>query len=102
MGNLFVTNKNDFVHEDRYDGEDYRFPPNERILISTDAATHFFGWNLVDKTDTLVRLGWATRYDPAAKNFIEDAEGVKKLARFVFEEAVTVPKSQNQRQPEIA
>jgi hypothetical protein len=106
MGNqIFVTNMNGvdpkgvidpkvaFTHEDRYDGEDFVFPPGERVLISAEAATHMFGRNLVDKTDTLLRLGWANKYDPKSKNMVEDKDGVKRLAAFVFEEAVMVAKS---------
>jgi hypothetical protein len=90
---IFVTNKNDFVHQDRYDGEEYVFPPGERVLIPSEAATHMLGFNLPDKSEALVRLGWATMYDPAAKNYVENPDGVKRLARFVFDEAVMVSKS---------
>jgi hypothetical protein len=98
---IFVTNKNDFVHSDRYDSEDYVFPPNERVLIPMDAAVHLFGHNLRDKTDALVRLGWAMKYDSRAKNFVENEDGVKKLAKFVFDEAVTVAK-QSLHKPAVA
>jgi hypothetical protein len=93
MDSVFVTNRNEEVHADRYDGADYVFPPGERVLVPSNAATHMLGYNLVDKTDTLVRLGWAMRYDPAVKNYAENPDGVKRLARFVFEEAVMQPKS---------
>ena len=93
MDGIFVTNTNKFTHEDRYDGEDYIFPTGEKVYIPKAAATHLFGWNLKDKTDALVRLGWAMKYDPAAKNYVEDKEGVQKLAGFVFEEAMIVAKS---------
>jgi hypothetical protein len=90
---IFVTNKNSFVHQDRYDGEDFVFPPGERVLISSDAATHLFAFNLPDKSEALVRLGWSMTYDPEKKTYVENLEGVKKLARFVFDEAVMVSKS---------
>jgi|SRR5208337_1261289 len=93
MASIFVTNKNDFTHIDRYDGEEYAFPPGERVLIPMDAAIHMFGHNMVDKSEILVRLGWASIYDPSTKNWAENPEGVKKLARFVFDEAVMVAKS---------
>jgi hypothetical protein len=94
MGKLiFVTNKNDFVHQDRYDGEDYVFPPGERVLIPSEAATHMLGFNLPDKSEALVRLGWSMTYDHTAKTYVENPEGVKKLAKFVFDEAVMVSKS---------
>jgi hypothetical protein len=90
---IFVTNTNKDDHVDRYDGEEYVFPANERVMIPFDAAVHMFGHNMKDKTETLVRLGWAMTYDPAKKQFVEDPEGPKRLARFVFDEAVMVSKS---------
>jgi hypothetical protein len=93
MGKIYVTNTNDFDHVDSYDGEEYVFPRGERVLISDEAAVHFFGHNLVDKSDALIRLGWAMKYDPVQKTFVENTDGVKKLARFVFDEAVMVSKS---------
>ena len=90
---VFVTNKNDETHVDRFNGEEYVFPPGEAVLIPVDAAIHLFGYGLKDKTDTLVRLGWANKLDPVKKIFVEDPTGVTKLAAFVFEEAVTRPAS---------
>ena len=91
--NVFVTNTNDFTHTDRYDGEDYDFPPNVRVLVPVEAATHMFGFNLPDKSDTLSRLGWAMKYDPKTNTVGDDPDGVQRLAHFVFDEAVTVAKS---------
>lgn len=103
MSSVYVTNNNDFDHADRYDGEDFLFPKGERVLVPVEAATHMLGYNLVDKTDTLVRLGWATKYDPVTKTFAEDKEGVRKLASFVFEEAVMTPRSLvKAAQPDLA
>jgi len=87
---IFVTNTNDFHHTDRYDGEDYEFPPGEKVAITEEAATHMFGRNLVDKSNALQRLGWAMKYDPATKNFEENLEGARNLARFVFTESMLV------------
>lgn len=101
MNSVFVTNKNEFLHQDRYDGEDFVFPPGEKALIPIDAAVHMFGYGLADKNNTLVRLGWAMRYDADAKNYVENEEGVRKLANFVFEEAAMVPRSLLPAQPEL-
>ena len=87
---IFVTNKNDFVHTDKFDGTEYTFAPNAKLAIPVDAARHMFGFGLEDKTETLVRLGWAMKFDPEKKNFVEDEEGVKKLARFLFTKAKLV------------
>src|ERR1700728_5295698 len=106
---IFVTNMNGvdakgnidpktaFDHVDRYDGEEYVFPTAERVLIPEEAAVHFFGRGLADQSETLVRLGWAMKYDPLKKQFVEDPDGVRKLARFVFEEAIMVSKSSLER-----
>lgn len=93
MGSVFVTNKNDFVHTDRFDGEEFVFPPNVPVSISVEAAQHMLGFNLVDKSETLSRLGWAMKYDPETKIIGDDPDGVHKLANFVFDEAVMVAKS---------
>lgn len=90
MREIFVTNNNDFHHADSFDGVEYAFPPRERVAVPVDAATHMFGFNMPDKTETLTRLGWATRYDANSKQWADDPEGVKKLARFVFTKAVMV------------
>ena len=89
-GLIFVTNHNDFTHTDAYDGEEFIFPPKERVALSVDAASHMFGFNNPDKDDTLTRLGWAWKYDTVERKFVEDPTGAQKLARFVFTKAVMV------------
>lgn len=90
---IFVTNKNDFHHSDRFNGIDYDFPPNERVLIPVIAAEHMFGFNQRDKTTVLQRLGWAMKYDPEKKSFTENMDGVRQLAKFVFTKGVMVEES---------
>jgi len=90
---IFVTNTNDFVHTDRYDGEDFVFPPHEQVLVPVEAAEHMFGFNNPDKSAILQRLGWAMTYDPATKAYTENPDGVRRLAGFVREEAVMVSRS---------
>ena len=103
MGSVFVTNKNEFQHEDRFDGEDFVFRPGEKVLIPEDAAQHMFGRGMADKSDTLSRLGWGLKFDPKTGKVGDDPDGVRKLANFVFEDAVLVSKSSLERhQPEIA
>jgi hypothetical protein len=99
MGNVYVINRNDgvdgrekLIHVDHYNGEEYVFPPGERVLVPVDAAVHMFGMGLEDQSDTLTRLGWNMKYDPATKLISDDPAGVKRLANFVFEEAVFTPK----------
>ena len=87
---VFVRNTNDFAHQDRFNGEDYFFPVQERVPVPLAAAQHMFGWGNPDKEETLVRLGWAWIYSPEKRNFVPDPDGVKKLARFVVTQAVMV------------
>ena len=79
MQEIFVTNHNDFDHQDRHDGQDFFFPKGERVTVPVISAEHMFGLGRTDKTDNLVRLGWAN-----------DSDGVKKLANFVFTQGVMV------------
>jgi hypothetical protein len=87
---IFVVNNNDFTHQDRFDGIDYFFPSKEKVQLPVEAAEHMFGFGKPDKTETLVRMGWATWFNPTTKRTEEDPEGVKKLAKFVFTQAVMV------------
>jgi hypothetical protein len=93
LNQVFVTNTNDEPHEDKYDGEDFVFPPHEPVLIPVDAAVHMLGYGLADKTDTLLRLGKATKVDPAKGQLVDNPDGVRWLANFVFDEAVVQPKT---------
>lgn len=94
---VFVTNTNDFLHTDRFDGEEYSFPPNEAVMIPIDAAEHMLAYGLAEKTDVLVRLGWAMKYDEKSKSFTPDDAGVRKLANFVFSEPEVKPKTALER-----
>jgi hypothetical protein len=71
-----------------YNGESYVFRSGEKTPISFDAARHMFGFGNPDKTDTLVRLGWAMKYDAAVHNWVENPEGIKRLSKFIFTKAV--------------
>jgi len=84
---LFCVNRNEFVHTDRYNGEDFVFEPGQKVMLSMDAARHMFGVGVADKTPVMHRLGWAFKYDPASKSFTEDTDAVTKLKNFVFTKA---------------
>ena len=58
MNEIFVTNTNDFDHQDRFDGQDFFFPKGERVTIPVIAAEHMFGLGRADKTENLIRCGW--------------------------------------------
>ena len=79
MNEIFVTNTNEFDHQDRFDGQDFFFPRGERVTVPVVAAQHMLGLGLTDKTETLIRAGWGN-----------DPDGVKKLAGFVFTKGMMV------------
>ena len=83
---VFVQNRNDFTHVDRYNGVDYVFEPGEKLAIPAEAAAHMFGLGKMDKSDNLIRLGWANR---------PNDEGVKWLSKFVFFDAKLVESSES-------
>lgn len=83
MSNIFVKNNNDFDHFDSYDGTEYHFPPGEEVEVDEIAATHMLGYGRKDKTENLIRLGWANKL--GEKGWVRDPEGIKKLANFTFQ-----------------
>jgi hypothetical protein len=93
MEYVFVTNTNPGMHQDRYDGDEYFFPPGEAVQLSVPAAAHMLGYGLKDKSEVMSRLGLAFSYNPGTKAFTDHPDGVRWLAKFLFEEAVVRPKS---------
>ena len=89
---IFVTNRNEFMHSDRYDGTEYLFPPHQAVPISEEAAAHMFGFGAPDKGPVLARLGWSFHYDESKKTFVNDEAGPVKLAKFVFTKGEFVPR----------
>jgi hypothetical protein len=87
---IFVTNKNDFDHTDRFNGKDYVFPKGESVPVPIEAARHMFGFNSPDKTDNLLRLGWEDRDVKLAVQGRKAGDGIRWLANFVFSEAKLV------------
>lgn len=85
MNEIFVTNNNSFIHTDSFDGVGYAFPPGEKVLLPIVAARLFFGFGSADKTEALVRQGWA---NPVPGR--DEDEGVRKLANFTFTQGVMV------------
>lgn len=81
---IFVTNHNKFEHFDAFDGTEYHFPPGEEVEVDDAAAAHMLGYGRADKTENLIRLGWANKLDPQ-KGWVKDEAGVKKLASFTFQ-----------------
>ena len=63
-----VTNKNQQVYRDRYDGLDYVFEPNKPVVVEDERAlVHFFGYGM-DQAYQLKRFarnGWLKMHDEA-------------------------------------
>jgi len=89
---IFVTNKNDFYHEDAFNGQKFAFEPGSKQLIDAEAASHMFGFGRKDKTENLLRLGWSN---------LPDDEGVRWLAKFVFTDARVVEVESEDEQEEV-
>lgn len=89
---IFIKNENDFDHADRFDGQDYFFPKGERVTVPVIAARHMFGYGDPDKTETLIRLGWANEANDA---------GARKLANFIFTRGVMVEEVLDSKQPQL-
>jgi hypothetical protein len=92
---IFVTNKNDFEHQDRFDGIDYFFVPGEKVALPEEAAAHMFGFGRSDKTENLIRLGWNLKQEDGKVTDDTDA-GVSKLRKFVFTSAQIIEVSDNE------
>lgn len=56
---IYVLNRGQHELRDRFDGEDYVFPPNTAVQIPSDAAKLIFGFGEEDKIRAIQRLGWA-------------------------------------------
>jgi hypothetical protein len=103
MSEIFVTNGNDFVHTDAYDGVEYTFNTGEKVPVPRAAAEHMFGYGNANKTEALVRLGWANTFDEK-KGWVESPDGVAKLRRFRFTQGmfVEVPVDDDEPMPSKA
>lgn len=96
---LYVTNRNGQFYKDRFDGEDYEFPPGEKVLIEELAAAHIFGFGRADKTENLIRMGkanapdgpqWLARFQFTAAKVVEDAPEIPGLEEAVEKAKVDV------------
>jgi len=56
---IFVRNNSGSDFQDRYDGIDHVFPDGKLVECSIEAARHIFGYGVEDKTQHMIRLGWA-------------------------------------------
>ena len=61
-----VTNRNNTkAFRDKYDGQEYRFPPGETVTIPAEAAAHIWGYGLTpeERYKKLMRMGLANVKD---------------------------------------
>ena len=87
-----VTNTGDKELVDSFDGEEFSFPPKKSVTIPSNVARHIFGYDLDDKLEKVIRLGWTqTSKDiPQAmarlrKFRFEPEEGTRRLTSPVAE-----------------
>jgi hypothetical protein len=81
-----VINGTDTHIEGRYDGEDYAFPPNEKVIVPLVVAAHILGFGVPDKRRTLMMLGWLRYSD-------EEKPAMEKLKKIRFEAVEMVGKT---------
>jgi hypothetical protein len=74
---VWVINSSDQEFKDRFDGEEYVFPPGEAVEIPGDGAKLIFGWGEDDKYRALQRLGWT-------HSSLDLPSAIKRLNKFAF------------------
>lgn len=84
MGTVVVVNKNGEEYAKQFDGELYRFPPNEPVTIPEVAAMFFFAYGQGDKEREriLISNGWQKNGIPGDPSGPDEA--MKKLKKFIF------------------
>jgi hypothetical protein len=81
-----VTNRSTESFRDRYDGVDFEVKPGQSAQIDENAARHFFGLGLEDKTAALVRLGWLTNASNDPGTHGSRPHAMARLGAFQFTE----------------
>lgn len=56
---VYVTNNGEKALTDSWDGVFYTFEPGKTLEVPAFVAGHIFGYGFEDKTDHVIRLGWA-------------------------------------------
>ena len=71
---VYVTNDGSMGLTDGWDGKMYTFTPGETVEIPVFVAGHIFGYGFEDKTEHVIRLGWAktTNDIPKALTWLEN------------------------------
>jgi hypothetical protein len=92
---LFVRNNSGSDFSDRFDGIDYHFPNGELVECPELAANHIFGYGAPDKTQHMIRLGWAA-------NSTTLKEAYERLDKFEFLQGrMTVDEPIEERPPVV-
>lgn len=94
MASIFVRNNTSEEFSDRFDGQDYTFPVGELVECPLEAVMHIFGYGLDDKSQNMIRLGWA-----ATSGGLRDA--YKKLDKFEFLQGMVVV-AEPHKEPPVA
>jgi len=87
MHTVWVTNKDDHDLHTRWHGRSYVFKIGESVELEYDVAQNIFGYELADKMEFLVRLGW-THSSPDVPAALE------RLARYeITRERPSLPRA---------
>lgn len=89
---VWVRNNGDFVHKDKFDGDEFELPPNGFVQIHQAAAELCFGFGRENKLPTLRRLGWVETNGDLAR-------GIAKLNVFSFHSSESEAKGHRVRKP---
>ncbi len=78
---LYVTNRTSKGFADRWNGLPFQFPPNEKVPVPPEAAAHFFGFGLEDRSRAWKRQGFTTERDGQEflKSFLFSTDEPKPL-----------------------
>ena len=84
---LYVTNNSDKELVATFSFESYKFPANETVALSPEAAQHIFGYGKENKEPYLARLGFIRLHS-------ELEQALEKLSKF---EISTEPPTEKNR-----
>ena len=94
---IFVRNNSGSDFQDRYDGVDYVFPDGKLVECPVEAAVHIFGYGLENKTQNMIRLGWASN----STNFKEAYDRLDKFEFLQGKMMVAEPRLPDQIEPPV-
>lgn len=102
MTNVVVTNKNAEAYARKFDGDLYKFPPNEAVVVPEVAAAYLFGYGGTDadRQRIVIRNGWQKN------GIVGDPQGpeaaMDRLKNFVFKKDSTPEAKQKKPEKSVA